>query len=121
MLSESMAEGLVTYGFPLFWIGVGVVQWLWPSALFVAFSDEDVTPGARGFAVLWVVVGSVLALLFVPWTAAFGGWFVPGTVFVVVGGLQLVHPVWSLGERSGAAVGVLLLSTGTAALVVGLL
>lgn len=123
MLTESTSEALVTYGFPLFWIGVGIVQWVWPSAIFVAFSADQVTPGARGFAVAWLVLGSALGYLFVPWASAFGGWFVPGVVLLTVGGLQFAHPVWSLpvvdaSERAAAA---LFATSGVAVLLVGLL
>lgn len=123
MPAESTSELVVRYGFPLFWVGLGVVQWFWPSAILVAFSDGDVTPGARGFAVLWLVVGSTLGLLFVPWLAPFGGWFVPGFVLLAVGGLQFVRPVWTLpvDGRPRETTAALFAASGAAALLVGLL
>lgn len=123
MITESTAEALVTYGFPLFWIGVGIIQWFWPSAIFVAFSDEHVTPGARAFAVLWLVVGSTFGYLFIPWLGAFGGWAIPGLVLVIVGALQFLHPVWSISDREHTerTVAILLVGSGLAALLVGML
>ena len=96
MPTESTSEALVMYGFPLFWIGVGIIQWFWPAAIFVGSSNEQVTPGARGFAVFWLVLGSVLGYVFIPWLQAFSGWFIPGFVLLIVGGLQFVYPVWSI-------------------------
>lgn len=123
MMTESTAEALVTYGFPLFWTGVGIVQWFWPSAIFVAFSDDDVTPGARAFAVLWLVVGATLGYFFVPWLHPFGGWAIPGLVLVIVGGLQFLHPLWTGSDsgRSERTAAVLLVVSGLAALLFGLL
>jgi hypothetical protein len=120
---ESTTQALVAYGFPLFWISVGVIQWFWPSAIFVAFSDERVTPGARAFAVFWLVVGSALGYVFVPWASAFGGWVIPGFVLLVVGGLQLAHPVWdvSIGTYSEKSGGVLFMACGSVVLAIGLL
>lgn len=123
MMTESTAEALVRYGFPLFWIGLGVVQWMWPSAIFVAFSDDEVTPGARGFAVLWLVLGTTLGYLFVPWRLPFSGWVVPGFVLMLVGALQFLRPAWtvSVGVLSAKTVALLCAAGGLAMLAVGLL
>ncbi|WP_232686376.1 hypothetical protein [Halobacterium zhouii] len=114
---------LVRFGFPGFWIGIGVIQWYWPAAIFPAFSNEDVTPGARGFAVAWLLVGAVLGYVFVPGLGAFSGWFVPGFVLVVVGLLQAAWPAWSppAGIVTERQYGTSLAGLGVAVLVFGLL
>lgn len=123
MSVESSSEVVIRYGFPLFWIGIGVVQWFWPSAIFVAFSDEQVTPGARGFAVLWLVLGSTLGYVLIPWLEPLSRWFIPGFVLLITGGLQFVHPVWSvsIGRRPGWMTAVLLATSGGVVLSFGLL
>lgn len=120
---ESSSEVVIRYGFPLFWIGIGVVQWFWPSAIFVAFSDEQVTPGARGGAVLWLVLGSTLGYVLIPWVEPLGGWFIPGVVLLIIGGLQFVHPVRSVsvGRRPGRMTAILLATGGGVVLSFGLL
>jgi len=86
-----MAVGLL---FGAFWTGLGVLMWWWPAAVFVAFDNESVTPGARGFAVGAVFLGTVF-LTFE--TAKAGvGLSVPATV-AIVGGLLVVKPVQVLG------------------------
>lgn len=123
MVTESISEVLIMYGFPLFWIGVGIIQWFWPSAIFVAFSNEQVTPGARGFAVFWLVLGSTLGYLFIPWLSHFGGWAIPGFLLLIVGGLQFFHPVWTISIRdySENTAAVLIAASGLAVLLLGLL
>ena len=90
-----MSELLVRFGFPGFWVTLGVIQWYWPAAIFPAFSNEHVTPGARGFAVGWLCVGATFGYLFVPGLSAFGGWFIVGFVLVAVGALQATWPAWT--------------------------
>ena len=123
MPTESTSEALVMYGFPLFWIGLGIIQWFWPAAILVGSSNEQVTPGARGFAVFWLVVGSVLGYVFIPWLQAFNGWFIPGLVLLIVGGLQFVHPVWSIsvGDYSLNMAALFPVVSGLIVLVFGLL
>ncbi|UPV76605.1 hypothetical protein M0R89_18910 (plasmid) [Halorussus limi] len=65
-------------------------MWWWPAAVFVAFSNEDVTPGARAFAVAAIFFGLVFFTLWSPQTGA--GLALPGTL-LTVGVLQVVHPV----------------------------
>jgi hypothetical protein len=82
-----MSVGLLFGGF---WAGLGVLMWWWPAAVFVAFSNEDVTPGARGFAVGAIYIGLFFLTLDVP---ALGiGFALPGTV-LVVGVLMLAKPI----------------------------
>lgn len=109
-----MSEALVRYGFPLFWIGLGVIQWYWPAAIFSGLSNEDVTPGARGFAVLWLCVGSALGFAFAPLSGVFSALFVPGVVLLLTGALQWAFPAWAsplegaMSERSfGTALAVI--------------
>ncbi|WP_135821141.1 hypothetical protein [Halostella litorea] len=82
-----MAVGLL---FGAFWTGLGILMWWWPAAVFVAFSNEEVTPGARGFAVGAVFLGTVF--LSFETTRAGVGVSVPATV-AIVGGLLAVKPV----------------------------
>ena len=118
-----MSEMAIRFGFPGFWVALGVIQWYWPAAIFPAFSNDDVTPGSRGMAVAWLCLGSALGYVFIPGLSAFGGWFVVGFVLVVVGALQAAWPAWSppaelVTERQyGGALAV----AGVGALVFGLL
>lgn len=108
-----MTVGLL---FGAFWFGLGVLMWWWPAAIFVAFSNEDVTPGARAFAVVAVFIGAFFLTLDVPELGA--GLALPGTV-VTVGVLFLLKPISVLGISSDGRitpriVGVTLLVVGTA-------
>lgn len=94
-MAPDTSQLLIQYGFPLFWYGVGIVQWFWPSALFLAFSNEDVSPGARGVGILCMVFGIGLGLAFIPLLYPFSGWAIPGVILLTVGFLQRLHPVWS--------------------------
>lgn len=120
MLSEATAQAIVRYGFPLFWLSIGVIQWFWPSAIFSGFSDEAVTPGARAFAILWLCVGLALALVFIPLLAPFGWLSIPGFIFLIVGILQWIHPVWPVPvvEMTDRALGGALVAPGLLLLVV---
>lgn len=121
MVSDATSEALVTFGFPAFWIALGLIQWFWPAAIFPAFSNDDVTPGARGFAVLWLCLGAVLGFAFVPFLGRFGGWFVLGFVLLVVGVLQRIRPAWSspVSRLSDRAFGYALAAAGVATLAFG--
>lgn len=114
MPSEAMSEALVRFGLPLFWLGLGVVQWVWPAAIFTGLSNDAVTPGARGFAVLWLFLGSTFTFLFVPQASAVGGYFVPGSVLFLTGVLQRIHPVWAspVTRISRTGIGTLLAAGG---------
>jgi hypothetical protein len=84
-----MSESLIRYGVPGVWLGVGVLLWFWPSAVFVAFDGEDVTPGARLLGALFVYFGWVL-----------GGAFVdplPGGFVASAGGTLLVYGLLQVG------------------------
>jgi len=119
MPSEAMSEAIIRFGFPLFWVALGVIQWFWPAAIFTGFSNDAVTPGARGFAVFWLCVGATLAYLFVPQLDPFSGLFVPGFVLVVVGILQSVRPVLSSplpARLTDKAVGSIITACGLAVL-----
>jgi hypothetical protein len=91
-----MTVGLL---FGAFWYGLGVLTWWWPAAIFVAFSNDDVTPGARAFAVGFVFIGAFFLTTAVP---ELGGKFtLPGTV-LTVGVLVLLHPIQIPGtDRDG--------------------
>lgn len=91
-----MAVGLL---FGAFWYGLGVLMWWWPAAIFVAFSSDDVTPGARAFAVVFVSFG---AFFLTGAVHELGTRFaLPGTV-LTVGVLVLLHPVSIPGtDREG--------------------
>lgn len=82
-----MAVGLL---FGAFWYGLGVLMWWWPAAVFVAFSNEDVTPGARALGVGAIFFGAVFLTMSVPGLGA--RFALPGTV-LTVGVLMLLHPV----------------------------
>lgn len=82
-----MAVGLVFGGL---WLGIGVTMWWWPVAIFVAFSSDDVTPGARAFAVGAMFIGAFFLTLEYPVVPA--ALSVPATVSLV-GVLLLVEPV----------------------------
>ncbi|MFC4451613.1 hypothetical protein [Halorussus aquaticus] len=76
--------------FGAFWFGVGVLLWWWPAAIFVAFSNDDVTPGARGIAAVFVFIGALFFTFSSPRIGA--GFAFPGTV-LTVGLLQVARPV----------------------------
>jgi len=82
-----MTVGLLFGGF---WLGLGVLMWWWPAAIFVAFSSGDVTPGARGFAIVSIAIG--LGFLSLEFPALSLGTALPLTV-LLVGALQLLRPV----------------------------
>ncbi|GAB7013050.1 hypothetical protein [Halolamina salina] len=86
-----MAVGLL---FGAFWAGLGILMWWWPAAIFVAFSSDDVTPGARAFAVGAIFVG--IAFLTLETSRVGIGDSFPATA-VVVGVLLLIKPVNVLG------------------------
>ncbi|QLC33029.1 hypothetical protein EFA46_001990 [Halarchaeum sp. CBA1220] len=86
-----MAVGLLLGGF---WLGLGVLLWWWPAAVFVAFDNDDVTPGARAFAIVAMFFGILLLAMDVPVLRLDYG--VPATVSLV-GVLLLVKPVNILG------------------------
>lgn len=91
-----MAVGLL---FGTFWFGLGVLMWWWPAAIFVAFSNDDVTPGARAFAVAAIFFGAVFLTMSVPVLGA--RFALPGTV-LTVGVLMLLYPVSIPGtDRKG--------------------
>ncbi|UPV76459.1 hypothetical protein M0R89_20060 (plasmid) [Halorussus limi] len=107
-----MAIGLLFGGF---WFGLGVLMWWWPAAIFVAFSNDDVTPGARAFAAVAIFIGVFFLTLDVP---GLGGSFtLPGTL-LTVGLLFLLKPVGAPGVNPRGPVtpkvaGVALLVVGT--------
>ncbi|WP_188879459.1 hypothetical protein [Halarchaeum grantii] len=86
-----MAVGLLLGGF---WLGLGVLMWWWPAAVFVAFDNDDVTPGARAFAIAAMFFGILLLAMDVPVLTL--DYSVPATVSLV-GVLLLVKPVNVLG------------------------
>ncbi|RZH66556.1 hypothetical protein ELS17_17865 [Natrinema altunense] len=75
-------------------IGLGVILWWWPAAIFVAFSNTDVTSGARAFAIFALYFGIWFMTLDVSVLTA--GITLPATVSLV-GALLLLHPVTILG------------------------
>ena len=114
-----MAVGLL---FGAFWFGLGVLMWWWPAAIFVAFGNEDVTPGARAFGVVAMLIGAFFVLLEVLELGT--GVAVPVTVSTV-GVLSLLKPINAPGTSPDGpitprAAGVVLAATGVlwAALVV---
>jgi len=86
-----MGVGLL---FGTFWLGLGVVMWWWPAVIFVAFTNEDVTPGARVFAVLAMSFG--IWFITLETSVLTAGVTLPATVSLV-GALLLLHPVAVLG------------------------
>lgn len=87
---------LVRYGFPALWVGVGVLTWFCPSAVFVAFSDDDVTSGVRLSGAGFVYFGLFLGGAFVDWLP--GGFLASaGGTLLVVGALQTAAPRLSVG------------------------
>lgn len=93
-----MAVGLL---FGAFWLGLGVLMWWWPAAMFVAFGNEDVTPGARAFA----VGAAFLGILFVTMeVSALTIGFAPPTTVALVGVLLLLKPIEILGVDSGGPI-----------------
>lgn len=108
-----MAVGLL---FGAFWLGVGVLMWWWPAAIFVAFNNEDVTPGARAFAVGAMFIGLLFLAMDVP--ALTAGIALPATV-ALVGVLLLCKPVEIPGVSSDGPItprraGVALIVCGVA-------
>jgi len=86
-----MAVGLLLGGF---WLGLGILLWWWPAAVFVAFDNDDVTPGARAFAIAAMFVGTLFLAL--SSSALTMNYSVPATVSLV-GILLIVKPVNILG------------------------
>ena len=82
-----MTVGLL---FGTFWYGLGVLMWWWPAAIFVAFSNEDVTPGARAFAIMFIFFGLVFFSFSID---GLGTDFVPAGTILTVGVLLLLNPV----------------------------
>lgn len=112
-----MAVGLL---FGAFWLGLGVIMWWWPAAIFVAFTNEDVTPGARAFAVFAMSFGIWFLTLEAPVLTA--GITLPATVSLV-GALLLLHPVTILGVSNEGPItphraGVVLLVFGVVSAVI---
>ena len=89
-----MTVGLL---FGVFWLGLGVLMWWWPAAIFVAFNDEDVTPGARAFAVAAAFLGIFFVTMEV---SALTAGFAPPATAALVGVLLLVKPVDVFGVDS---------------------
>lgn len=76
--------------FGAFWYGLGVLMWWWPAVMFRGFSNEDVTPGARAFAVVAIFIGAFFFTISIP---GLGSRFAfPGTV-LTVGVLLLLKPI----------------------------
>ncbi|MFB6136566.1 MAG: hypothetical protein ABEJ04_07375 [Halobacteriaceae archaeon] len=86
-----MAVGLLFGGF---WLGVGILMWWWPAAIFVAFDNDDVTPGARAFAIAATFFGVLFLAMDIPSLPV--AYSVPATVSLV-GILLIVKPVNILG------------------------
>lgn len=93
-----MSVGLVFGGF---WTGIGILMWWWPAAIFVAFSNEDVTPGARGFAVGAILIGMAFLTLEAPGLGLLAS--LPATMGVV-GLLQVLHPIALPGVADNGSV-----------------
>lgn len=104
----------VGFFFGGFWAGLGVLLWWWPAAIFVAFSNEDVTPGARAFAVGSILIGMAFLSLEFPRVGLAAS--LPATVGVV-GLLQMLHPVGGPAPLDGR---VLARHSGAVLLVAGL-
>ncbi|ELY84153.1 hypothetical protein [Natrinema altunense] len=89
-----MAVGLLFGGF---WLGLGILMWWWPAAIFVAFDNDDVTPGARAFAIGAMFFGILLLAMDIPSLTI--DYSMPATVSLV-GMLLLVKPVNILGVNA---------------------
>ncbi|ELY80988.1 hypothetical protein [Natrinema gari] len=89
-----MAVGLLLGGF---WLGLGILMWWWPAAIFVAFDTDDVTPGARAFAIAAMFFGILFLALDIPSLTIDDS--IPATVSLV-GILLLVKPVNILGVNA---------------------
>ena len=104
-----MTVGLL---FGAFWFGLGVLMWWWPAAIFVAFSNEDVTPGARAFAIMFIFFGT---FFFSTSIDGVGANVTPAGTILTVGVLLLLKPVaiWGtnpegpLTPKTAGVVGVL--------------
>lgn len=86
-----MAVGLLLV---TFCFGFGILLWWWPAAIFIAFSNEEVTPGARAFSVVAIFFGMFFLALVVD---GVGTDFAPAGTILTVGALLLLKPVAILG------------------------
>lgn len=86
-----MSVGLL---FVAFCFCFGILLWWWPTAIFIAFSNEDVTPDARAFSVAAIFFGVFFLALIVD---GVGTGFAPVGTVLTVGVLLLLKPVAILG------------------------